>query len=84
MVIPLLNPRPTKRPTAGEVVKMLDQVIRQICTKIRAMLPDTDKDQLGESKSEDEIEKELQTLYTYFLTKDPKYVDDLVNKAFAQ
>eukprot|EP01121_Diplochlamys_sp_Union-15-3_P001247 TRINITY_DN11102_c0_g1_i1.p1 TRINITY_DN11102_c0_g1~~TRINITY_DN11102_c0_g1_i1.p1 ORF type:complete len:327 (+),score=32.92 TRINITY_DN11102_c0_g1_i1:175-1155(+) len=79
MVLPLLEQKSTKRPSASDVVKMLDSVIRHICSKIMLMFPE-----LVELSEGEEIERQLQQLYNHFLTRDPKEVDEVVNKAFTQ
>jgi serine/threonine protein kinase len=94
VVFPCLNTmRPEARPSAAQLVKVLDQMIRNSVTKVKNLLP-TDEQLFLKSQKEshsighdhalfdDDIETELVDLYNHLLTKDSKYVDELIAKAY--
>jgi len=81
IVNPLINQNPTQRPTAEQVVKSLDNMIRQtVLTVYRTALP--------VSESENIIEAELDTnllhLYHSLLLKPPTEVDAIIEQAMSE
>jgi len=95
VVLTCIAARPASRPTAAQVVKVLDKMIRNIVNKVKKLLPPEEEQLLRQqavksSHSRDQftddadLDDELKQLYTHLLATNPREVDALITKAFAQ
>jgi len=86
VVQPCVNVIPSARPTASAVVKSLDNMIRMTVKNIRKILTTEQQETIFSKKIETDkedgsaFEEELNTLYTYLIGRDTRYVDALVQK----
>jgi len=80
-IIPCLNLKPQLRPTADEVCKVLDKMIRNVVLSIINLLPQTEQESLKKEAAGD-LEQEIQLLYRLLLTRPANDVDALINQAF--
>jgi len=87
VIQPCLNENPDVRPSAGQVVKVLDKLIRNILSSVRTLLPDIEQERLRleaymNSEGKDPLEVELVQLYRQLLSEPPFRVDQLISKGF--
>uniref|UniRef100_A0A6B2L6E5 Protein kinase domain-containing protein n=1 Tax=Arcella intermedia TaxID=1963864 RepID=A0A6B2L6E5_9EUKA len=78
-VSPCINPQPRARPTADEVCKVLDKMIRNVVVGVKKNLPDNDQ-----FKASGDSEDEIQALYRDLVKRPPQEVDGLILKSFPQ
>jgi len=90
VVIPCLNVSPERRPTAHQVVAVLEKMISNIVKSVQKLLPQAEQDKiqtetqlLNQQDTSDMLENELLVLYRHLLSKSPREVDRLINEAFA-
>lgn len=96
VVLPCVAAKPSSRPTAAQVVKVLDMMIRNVVGKVRKHLPPEEEYLLfsgpaaqsaaGSSDTDipEDFDTELKRLYTHLLTKNPAVVDQLISRVFNQ
>jgi len=87
VIKPCLNENPEERPTAGQVVKVLDKLIRNILSSVRTLLPEIEQERLRleaclNSEGKDPLEVELVQLYRQLLSEPAYQVDQLISKGF--
>jgi len=80
MVIPCVNTVPERRPTAGQVVKALDNMIVGIVESIKTNLPQVEQESLATTTEDQDLDNDLLRLYKHLLSRSPEDVDSLINK----
>eukprot|EP01122_Echinamoeba_exundans_P009577 TRINITY_DN3422_c0_g1_i1.p1 TRINITY_DN3422_c0_g1~~TRINITY_DN3422_c0_g1_i1.p1 ORF type:complete len:924 (+),score=140.10 TRINITY_DN3422_c0_g1_i1:50-2821(+) len=93
VVLPCVAAKPSSRPTAAQVVKVLDMMIRNVVGKVRKHLPPEEEYLLfngpapvspSENDLPEDLDAELKRLYTHLLSKNPVVVDQLIARVFNQ
>jgi serine/threonine protein kinase len=93
VVLPCVAAKPSSRPTAAQVVKVLDMMIRNVVGKVRKHLPPEEEYLLfngpapvGASDIDlpEDLDADLKRLYTHLLSKNPVVVDQLIARVFNQ
>jgi len=82
IIVPCVDVTPERRPTAAQVIKILDKMIVDIVESLKNSLPENQKDIIMSQKggNGDELDDDLVSLYKYFLTKPAEEVDELIMK----
>jgi len=83
LVCPCIQSDPNKRPHADTVVDVLDKMIYNVCTGLKAVVPASSYEVKGEFKTTEEKEtEELRALYKYLVSCSAAEVDGWVEKVF--
>jgi serine/threonine protein kinase len=82
IIIPCLDSIPEKRPTAEQMIKLLDQMIVTIVEGLKNSLPKSEQETIngGSHKAGDALDFDLVSLYKLFLSKPAVEVDQLIMK----
>jgi len=85
VVMPCLSQIPEQRPSASQVVTVLDKMIMNVVGGVKKQLPQEEQDKLklgAKAENDDALDDELLQLYRHLLTKPASEVDALIAKAF--
>jgi len=82
IVTPCINPNPQARPTADQIVDMLDKIIWNTVTAIKKFVAAEHYEVKGEFKTPDKEAEESKVLYKYLVGRPKEEIDGLLEKAF--